>query len=135
MLRPWASPIVLVKKKDGSFHFCIDYRKLNAVTRKDAYPLPRIDDTLDTLSGAQWFTTLDLISGYWQVEVDPADREKMTFCTPEGLFEFKGTPFGLCNAPVTFQRLMNSVLSGLQGNSCLVYLDDVIITGKTFRII
>ena len=129
---PWASPIVLVKKKNGALRFCVDYRKLNAVTRKDAYPLPRVDDTLDTLAHARWFTTLDLISGYWQVAVHPDDREKNAFCTPNGLFEFKVMPFGLCNAPATFQRLMDSVLAGLQWSTCLVYLDDIIIVGKTF---
>ncbi|KAL5516845.1 hypothetical protein EMCRGX_G002271 [Ephydatia muelleri] len=103
---PWASPIVLVQKKDGSVQFCIDYRKLNAVTTKDAYALPRIDDTLDTLCGSKWFSTLDLLSGYWQV-----------------------MPFGLCNAPATFQRLMDLVLAGLQWSKCLVYLDDVILLG------
>ena len=130
---PWASPIVLVRKKDGTLRFCVDYRKLNALTRKDAYPLPRIDDALDTLAGSKWFTTLDLISGYWQVEVSDEDREKTAFCTPDGLFEFNVMPFGLCNAPATFQRLMDAVLAGLQWNSCLVYLDDVIIPGKDFE--
>ena len=130
---PWASPIVLVKKKDGSLRFCVDYRKVNTVTRKDAYPLPRVDDTLDTLAGSRWFSTLDLISGYWQVEVDQEDREKTAFSTPEGLFEFTVMPFGLCNAPATFQRLMDLVLAGLQWSSCLVYLDDVIVTGRTFE--
>ena len=129
---PWASPIVLVRKKDGTLRFCVDYRKLNAVTRKDAYPLPRIDDALDTLGSSKWFTTLDLISGYWQVEVSDQDKEKTAFSTPEGLFEFNVMPFGLCNAPATFQRLMDAVLAGLQWSSCLVYLDDVIVPGKTF---
>ena len=130
---PWASPIVLVQKKDGSTRFCVDYRKVNNVTRKDAYPLPRVDDILDTLAGSQWFSTLDLISGYWQVEVKEEDREKTAFCTPDGLFEFEVMPFGLCNAPATFQRLMELVLAGLQWTTCLVYLDDVIVTGKTFE--
>ena len=131
---PWASPIVLVPKKDGSVRFCIDYRKVNAVTRRDAYPLPRIDDTLDTLAGAKWFSTLDLVSGYWQVELEEQDKEKTAFCTQDGLFEFNVLPFGLCNGPATFQRLMDLVLTGLQWSSCLVYLDDVVVVGRSFEI-
>ena len=130
---PWASPIVLVRKKDGSTRFCIDYRKLNDVTRKDAYPLPRIDDTLDAMAGAKIFSTLDLASGYWQVELEPSDREKSAFVTSQGLFEFKVMPFGLTGAPATFQRLMDLVLSGLQWQICLVYLDDVIVFARDFN--
>ena len=105
---------------------------MNDVTRKDAYPIPRVDDTIDTLSGSTWFMTLDLKSGYWQVEVAGEHREKTAFCTQEGLFEFNVMPFGLCNAPATFQRLMNSVLAGLQWTSCLVYIDDIIVVGRNF---
>ena len=108
------------------------YRKVNEVTRKDAYPIPRIDETLDTLTGATLFSTLDLRSGYWQVEVDLKDREKTAFCTPEGLFKFIVLPFGLCNAPATFQRLMDSVLAGLHWKNCLVYIDDIVVIGKSF---
>lgn len=130
---PWSSPIVLVKKKDGSMRFCIDYRRLNEVTLKDAYPLPRIDDSLDSLSGAQWFSTLDLASGYWQVELDPEDQAKTAFVTRSGLYEFKVLPFGLCNAPPLFERLMEQVLMGLQWESCLIYLDDIIVFGNSFE--
>ena len=130
---PWSSPVILVRKKDGSLRFCVDYRKVNSVTRKDAYPLPRIDETLDTLAGSSWFTTLDLLSGYWQLEVAEKDKEKTAFSTREGLFHFNVMPFGLCNAPASFQRLMDMVLSGLLWDVCLVYIDDVIIMGRDFH--
>ena len=123
---PWASPVVLVKKKNGDLRFCVDYRRLNAVTRKDVFPIPRIDDLLDQLSGKKVFSTLDAKSGYWQIQMDPKARQKTAFITQNGLYEFNVMPFGLCNAPATFQRLMQQVLAGLE-SFCSVYIDDIIV--------
>ena len=129
----WASNIVLVKKKDGSVRFCVDYRKLNDITRKDAYPLPRIDTCLDRLSGSVWYSTFDLRSGFHQVEVDPADVNKTTFICHRGTFRFPRMPFGLCNAPATFQRLMDLVMTGLTYETCLIYLDDLIVFSQDLQ--
>ena len=129
---PWTSPIVSVKKKDGSTRFCADYRKLNEVTVKDSYPLPRIDDCLDALAGCRWFSTLDLCSGYWQVAMSEEDKPKTAFSTGNGLYQFTVMSFGLCNAPATFERLMEKVLSGLPWEVCLLYLDDIIVHGRAF---
>ena len=129
---PWASPVVLVRKKDGSLRFCIDLRKLNARTVKDAYSLPRIEDALDSLNGACIFTSLDLKSGYWQVELDEDSIPLTAFTVgPLGFYESVRMPFGLTNVPATFQRLMESCLSELHLDWCIIYLDDIIIFSKT----
>ena len=130
----WASNVVMVKKKDGSLRFCIDYRKLNEKTVKDVYPLPRIDSCLDALAGARWFSTFDLRAGYHQVGLHPRDAHKTTFITRRGSFQFDVLPFGLCNAPATFERLMDLVMSGLNYESLLVYLDDIIVFSETLEV-
>ena len=130
---PWASPIVLVRKKNGNVRPCIDYRRLNSVTENDAFPLPRIQDCLDAVSGSTLYSTMDLTSGYHQVPVRNSDIRKTAFVTMYGLYEFLKMPMGLKSAPMTFQRVMELALQGLQWQICLIYLDDVVIFSKTFE--
>lgn len=131
---PWASPVVLVRKKDNTTRFCIDYRKLNSVTKIDSYPLPRIADCFDSLSGSKMFSTMDLASGYWQIKVRKEDQPKTAFVTKTGLFQFSVLPFGLVNAPSCFEKCMETILRGLQWQTCLIYLDDIIVFSKTFDV-
>jgi len=127
----WASPVCLVRKPDGSFRFCIDYRRVNAVSRRDAFPVPEVQDALDSLRGSQYFATLDLLSGYWQLGMTDRARERSAFCTRRGLFEFVRMPFGLSGAPATFCRVMSHVMSDYLWKICLCYIDDLIIFGHT----
>ena len=130
---PWASPIVAVTKKDGTTRFCVDYRELNKVTEKDAYPIPYAASALESLGGNTYFCTLDLLSGYHQVEVAEHDRPKTSFCTSSRTLQYTVLPFGLCNGTSTFGRLMEMVLTRLQPSICLSYLDDIIIFGADFE--
>ena len=129
----WASAPVLVRKKDGSVRYCIDFRCVNDKTVKDLFPLPSISQCLDQLSGNMYFSTLDMASGYWQIEIDEQDRHKTAFITKFGLFEHRRMALGLCNAPATFQRVIKLVLRGLTWDKILAYLDDVIVLGKNFQ--
>ena len=122
-----ASAVVLVRKRSGALRLCCDYRALNAKTIKDAHPLPRIDESMDAMKGARWFSTLDLQSAYNQVRMHPDDQHKTAFTTPFGLYEFARMPFGLCNAPATFQRLMQTAFRNELYTILLCYLDDIII--------
>jgi len=130
---PWSSPVVIIDKKDGSKRFCIDYRWVNIITETDAYPLPRIDDLLEQFRGAEWFSSIDLASGYWQIEMDEKDRKKTAFTCHLGLYEFNVMPFGLKNAPPTFQRMMNKILREWLREFVVVYIDDIMIYSKTFE--
>lgn len=126
----WCSPVVIIFKKDGSLRICIDFRKLNAISEFDAYPMPRIEDLLEKIGAAQYITTLDLCKGYWQVPLEETSRPYTAFRTPAGLFQFTVMPFGLHGAPATFQRLMDKLLQGCDGYSA-AYLDDVVIFSHT----
>lgn len=131
---PFAAPVLLVKKKDGSFRLCVDYRLLNKETVRDRFPLPHIRDLLDKLRGAKYFTKIDLRQGYWQVRMAPRDEPKTAFVTPTGTYQFRVLPMGLCNAPATFQRVMTKVLGKLTegADACVViYLDDLLIFSRT----
>ena len=131
---PWASRVVMVKKKDGTLRFCVDYRRLNDETVKDSYPVPRPRDMFDAMEGSKYFSTLDLASGYWQIPLTEEAKKKTAFVTKDGLFEFTRMPFGLTNAPASFQRLMTMVLAKAYGIYALVYVDDTIIYSSTWTL-
>ena len=128
---PFGAPILFVGKKDGTLRMCVDYKALNKATVKNTFPLPRVDDLLDMLSGAQYFSALDLASGYHQVRMKPSDVHKTAFRTPMGLYEWKVMPFGLCNAPATFQQAMNQTFGDRIGKFVLVYMDDILVYSKS----
>ena len=128
----WAAPLVPVRKKDNSIRLCVDYRKLNAITKVDPYPMPRVDDMIDEVGSAKFISTLDLTKGYWQVLVSEEDRPKTAFVTPFGLYQFTRMPFGLQGAPATFQRMVDRLLEGLGGFS-KSYIDDIIIFSNSWR--
>lgn len=127
----WGFPVVLVRKRTNDIRFCVDYRRLNSVTKRDSFPLPNISDSLDLLGGARYFLTLDLKSGYWQIALDPKTKDRTAFATHGGLYEFNVLPFGLSNAGATCQRLMQLVLRGLQWKTVLLYLDDIIVFARS----
>lgn len=128
----WNNPIVLVPKKDGSLRFCLDFRKLNSVSKFDPYPMPRVDDLIEKLGSARYLTTLDLCKGYWQVPLSPDSKEFTAFKTPFGHYQFRVLPFGLHGAPATFQRMIDQILRGTEGYAA-AYLDDIIIYSRTWQ--
>ena len=130
---PWSSRIVLARKKDGSPRFCVDYRRLNDATVKDSYPLPYQQDLMDNLANAKYFSTIDMASGYWQIPLSEDAIQKTAFTSRFGLYEYLVMPYGLTNAPATFQRMMDLVLVGLTWVECLVYMDDIIIFSETWE--
>ena len=130
---PYSSNAVIVRKKDGSIRFCVDFRKLNNKTIKDAHAIPRVEESLHILAGSKYFSKLDLRSGYWQVEIEEKDKSKTVFQVSLGFYEFNRMPFGLCNAPVTFNRLIERCLGDLNLCFGLIYLDDIIIYLSTFE--
>ena len=128
----WCNAVVLVRKKDGGLRFCIDFRQLNARTKKDSYPLPRMQEMMESMVGARFFSTMDLKSGFWQVKMSEKSWQYTAFTVGSmGIFQFLRMPYGLCNAPATFQRLMQNCLGELNLTYTLIYLDDVIVFSQT----
>ena len=127
----WSSPVVLVKMKDGSYRFCVDFRKVHKVTKVDSFLMPLVADALDSLAGASVFSTLDLKSGFWQIRMQRHSQQKTAFATHNGLYEFLTMPFGLVNSGASFQRLMSHILRGLEYRFALIYIDDIIIFSKS----
>ena len=129
---PWCNAVVLVRKKDGGLRFCIDFRRLNSRTKKDAYPLPQMQETMESMVGACFFSTMDLKSGFWQVKMAKDSQQYTTFTVGSmGVYEFLRLPYRLCNAPATFQRLMQNCLGELNLTYALIYLDDVVVFSRT----
>ncbi|XP_019096116.1 PREDICTED: uncharacterized protein LOC109130704 [Camelina sativa] len=130
---PWGAPVLFVNKKDGSFRLCVDYRGLNRVTVKNKYPLPRIDELLDNLQGAKWFSKIDLASGYHQIPIDPTDIWKTAFRTKYSHFEFMVMPFGETNAPAVFMKMMNGVLREFLDEFVIIFNDDIHVYSKDWE--
>lgn len=130
---PYASPVVLVRKRSGAIRLCVDYRLLNAITVKDSFPLPRIEESLEALGGARYFSSTDLSHGYFQIAMDPASVQQTAFRVPWGLFEFLRLPQGLCNSPSTFQRVMEMIFGDLNLSQLVLYLDDILVFSRTFE--
>ena len=129
----WVSPLVIVPKKNGKWRVYVDYRELNKATQKDHFPLPFIDQVLDTLSGKKFFSFLDGFSEYNQIQIAPEDQDKTTFTYPWGTFAYRVLPFGLCNAPATFQRAVIGIFSELVNDSMEIFMDDFTPYGKDFE--
>ncbi|CAF4537482.1 unnamed protein product, partial [Didymodactylos carnosus] len=129
---PWSSPVILHKKNDGGIRFLVDYRKLNAVTRKDSFPQPTTEELLSRIGGSKYFTKLDLKSGYFQIPIQEKDKEKTAFITQDGLWEFNVLPQGVMNGPPTFQRVLHNLIGNGRWDYVVVYLDDILIFSKNF---